>query len=277
MTSKTTPAPDTPTLDSPEAHVPAVVDVPTTALEVYENFDAVDDGLDAVVEQFGRIIPRIVTNGKFGNPAMVDEPTGEQIDRARLTILGSTVGRAWWAGDKPEKGKTPDCRSFDCETADPESPAIVEGKVGGEEQPSGFCPTCPLGQFGPNNERPECKQSAQVLVYDHDNEGVRVLRVSGTSIKQFNRYVQAFRTSKKLGKAFEWVTSVGSEVVPDDYDKHNELTFKMGERLEQPTVVELLALREQVGWRSALERDLARAETEHSANAEAGDDGQEPF
>lgn len=257
----------------------AVPDATSTAVAIPDNFADIDDGLDVVVEQFGRVIPRIVTNGKFGNAAMIDEPTGEVLDTARLTILGSTVGRAWWEGDKPEKGRAPDCRSFDCEVADPESPSIVNGKVGGDDQPSGFCPSCPLGQFGPDNERPRCKQSAQVLVFDHDNEGIRVLRVSGTSIKRFNKYVQAFRTSKKLGRAFEWVTTVGSEVVPDDYDKHNELTFTMSERLEHAAVVELIQLREQVGWKAALDRDMAREETANSAEAAGGDAApdQEPF
>jgi hypothetical protein len=257
--------------------VPAVIEDTPTTLAVPDNFDDIDDGLDAVVEQFGRVIPRIVTNGKFGYPAMTDEPTGDVIESARLTILGSTVGRAWWQGDKPEKGKAPDCRSFDCETADPESPAIKENNIGGDDQPSGFCPTCPLGQFGPDGERPACKQSAQVLVFDHENEGIRILRVSGTSIKRFNKYVQSFRTSKKLGRAFEWITAVGSEVVPDDYDKHNELTFKLDERLDPSIVGQLLALREQVGWKSALERDIAREETEHSAGGTAVAADEEPF
>lgn len=273
--TSTSPA-DAPTLDagasaatSPAA-VPATIPQASTAVAIPDSFDDIDDGLGSVVEQFGVVIPRIVTNGKFGYPAMTDEPTGEVLDQAHVTILAATVGRAWWEGDKPEKGKAPDCRSFDCEVADPESPAIKNGNIGGDDQPSGYCPTCPLGQFGPNNERPACKQSAQVLVFDHDNEGIRVLRVAGTSIKKFNKYAQAFRTSKKLGKAFEWVTDVGSEVVADDYDKHNELTFKLGERLEAPSIVALLQLRDQVGWKTALERDMAREETQHSADAATG-------
>ena len=266
----------TPTLDEQPATAVATTDT-AGELAIPDSFDEVDDGLGEVVKQFGQVIPRIVTNGKFGNPAMVDEPTGEVVDEAHVTILGATVGRAWWEGDKPEKGKAPDCRSFDCETADPESPAIVAGNVGGDDQPSGQCPTCPLGQFGPNGERPRCKQSAQVLVFDHDNEGIRVLRVSGTSIKRFNKYAQSFRTSKKLGRAFEWVTTVGSEVVADDYDKHNELTFKMEARLLPADVATLLHLRDAVGWRSALARDMAREETEHSAGGRGVDTDEEPF
>lgn len=286
MTAAKNPSTDAPTLGDtpaeaePTSSLPAVAATgASTALAVPENFDAFDDGLDAVVEQFGRVIPRIVTNGKFGYPAMTDEPTGEVLEEAQLTILGSTVGRAWWQGDKPEKGKAPDCRSFDCEVADPEAPAMT-GDVAfqaDEPRPSGHCPTCPLGQFGPNNERPACKQSAQVLVFDHDNEGIRVLRVAGTSIKKFNKYVQAFRTSKKLGRAFEWVTTVGSEVVADDYDKHNELTFKMGVRLNPSEVVELLQLRDAVGWKAALERDIAREETGASAAAATGDQERAPW
>lgn len=243
-------------------------------LAVPGEFDDVDDGLDSVIENFGIATPRIVTNMKFGHPAFTDELTGEVLETINATVLATTVGRAWWEDDKTVKGVQPDCRSIDSIAPDPASP----------KPQAQTCAACPNAQWGEDGERPACRQSALVLIFDHDNEGVRVLRIGGTSIKRFDRFVSAFRATKRLGKAFEWVVTIGTEVVPDDYDKHQEMTFALAQRLEPAEVRDLIALRDQLGWKQALQTDLERGESEPAERPSAAgvaaadvDASEEPF
>lgn len=119
-----------------------------------EEMDASD--IKIPVYQLLQPMSSVVQDEKGGAGQFYNTHTGESKDSILATFLSLTKTRVRWP-DEFSSGSKPLCRSFD-------------GKHG-MGNPGGNCKTCPLKEWGENNEAPECRQGYNWLALDMDNNG----------------------------------------------------------------------------------------------------------
>jgi len=97
----------------------------------------------------------------------------EPMKKVTGIVIMKKKNRAYWE-NSDELGNPPECFANDGKT--------------GKGTPGGDCSTCPLSQFGPDNERPGCKERMALFVIVPDMLLPVVIMVPPTSLKSAKKY-----------------------------------------------------------------------------------------
>lgn len=212
--------------------------------------EAFDDGSKAFAEHMGLSLPRLRSDFGRNGRGWIDDLTGDIKDELHAVLLAYPPTRAFWVKTLDEGGSgPPDCKSWDMVKPDPTSP----------EPQSQTCAACPHSKWGPDNERPRCAQSINVIAYDVDEQQFVWLRFAGTGIDPFRRYVSAL-ASKRL-PAYAVVTNITLDDQKRDKFEWKVPHFAIGDPLTPADVAPMRAVAKTAMemWQTVAE-DMANAE-----------------
>ena len=100
----------------------------------------------------------------------------ESVSTLTGVIVHEQKTRTYWSVPFEETGGEvpPDCFSEDLLT--------------GQGDPGGDCSACPFGQFGPANERPECREGRTLFLLCKDSALPVAVRLPPTSLRAYTEY-----------------------------------------------------------------------------------------
>lgn len=170
----------------------AVIEPQATALaELIDQIEFAPDGAEDVRLPFPTIkLIQGTTRGIVGSAKhsgeFYHEDTGEYEEALEVVPLYAQTQRAIFELD----AELPACASTDGVAPNPRQPLwtknVVRFKSGEHEVPMTgqpqFCHQCPFGQFGPNNEAPECGESILMMVQRDDDTFAR-FRIGRSGLK----------------------------------------------------------------------------------------------
>lgn len=174
---------------------------PVSTEEVREIFDANLGGQDVGPQDLDVITFPTGGMTRWQIPMLGEEEIKEVID---CVVVHHHTARAYWEDSLEDGGggNPPDCRSPD-------------GKVG-IGNPGGKCPKCPMQEWGPDDEPPECRVMKLIYLMEVNDETGEVednipmiLRVPRTSVQEWRNFL--LRAARKNIPFYGMVIRFGLE------------------------------------------------------------------
>jgi len=160
------------------------------AAMVSEETDGLDLSFDKIkIPSAGSTVFEVPAAGNLDG----DDRTGDDTDMVKefsAVILHHHTLNCYYKTKYTGANNPPDCGSIDGITGT--SPSGDIGSFGGEGEPSGFCKTCPLNQFGTAEEGSgkACKNRRRIYVLREGEVFPLLLSLPTGSLKEFTRYIK---------------------------------------------------------------------------------------
>lgn len=215
-------------------------------------WDGVEDGhLGNTVQPR---LPRLLLNRKAGQKesGFTDELTGDVFDTATFVWLADTLTRAWWPEPFGKGNKSPDCRSRDGITPDPQSPAVQ----------ADTCAACPNSQWN-GDQSPSCNASVEVMVYLLDQQRLSLVRFGGMAVSRVNRYLGALNAHIPRRPPIAYVTRCDLEAVDTDNGTFLVPKFGVAGEIPRDQATPLIEMRREkvTEWQEQLSAEVAEGAT----------------
>lgn len=248
-------------------NLPAGVEQVVAALSDAEWDDVEDGHLGNTVQPR---LPRLLLNRKAGQAesGFTDELTGERFSDTEFVWLADTMTRAWWPEAFGKGNKSPDCRSRDGITPDPQSPAVQAES----------CASCPNSQWN-GEESPSCNASVEVMVYLREQQRLSLVRFGGMAVSRVNRYLGALNAHIPRRPPIAYVTRCELEGVQTDNGTFLVPKFSVAGEIPRALASPLIEMRREkvTEWQEQLATEVVEGKTREDAATTEYAPAEEPF